>query len=501
MAKISRCPQCGEKVTIPTAIDDDRLVRCPLCDAEFPLAEALSDAEEAPPELVAVEAVPQAPEESQVESEPEAADAPAEDPEVQAAVDAGDSQSEEAGETEEAPDDVSKEAAEAAASINLWDDVSEAPKIDTGTPVDDDAESHAAGIHFGGIVTADEDDEPEGEAAVSGGRKKKKKEKSFAREMVGIILGGVGGVLLAYYGLNFFGGPRFDFAEVYLPGIQHTVKHRPTWWPDWLSFESEPADEPLDIDSELGQLDLPEPQTSAPRPARDGNTARTDAPPAADAVGPPQPPAVPAGFVSLTNPPSFQPDELGQALKAAHDAFGCPRCNSTGKVLENGAEHECPDCQGHPPDGMTPAAYAKFCRLAEVIAFVETAPGGQLGARKTATANLLETVGRKPENVIEIGQLASSLLDQEDRQTSGILLSGTVKAVGEQGDVQTATVKLAGIDRHVTLAARHGTGLTVGDRVLVLGSLVAESPQPEVEHDPAEPLVWLGLCKRFEKQG
>jgi hypothetical protein len=484
MAKISKCPQCGHKVTIPAAVEEDQLVRCPLCDGEFLLAETMPDAEEAPPELLAAGAVPDVAREAEADSEPE----------TEAAAD----------EQAQATEDGRDEPAKTAPSIKLWDDVSEAPKIDTEESAEEDGEEpHAAGFRFAGIVTRDEGDEADGEAAGAGGGRKRNKEKSALREILGIVLGGMGGVLLAYYGLNLFGGPRFDFADVYLPGIQHTVKHRPTWWPGWLCFEGEPADDELDIEAELSKLDLPDPGTSSPGPARGGNNSgdsnrQAGGNPAA-AVRAPKPVAVPAGFVSLASPPSFQPGELGEALKAAHNAFGCPRCNSTGKVVEGGAEHDCPDCQGHPPDGMTPAAYTRFCRLAEVAAFVETAPGGQLAARKSATADLLDAVGKKPENVIEIGRLAASVLDREDRQTSGILLSGTVKATGQEGEIQTATVKLAGIERTVTLAARRSLGLAAGDRVLVLGSLVAESPQPPVGHDPAEPLVWLGLCEKFEQ--
>lgn len=79
--------------------------------------------------------------------------------------------------------------------------------------------------------------------------KRKKKEKSLAGELFGVFVGGVAGLLIMYYGLNFFGGERFDMAEIYLPGIQHTAKHRPDWWPDWLLFDShdrdfQPTDQP-----------------------------------------------------------------------------------------------------------------------------------------------------------------------------------------------------------------------------------------------------------------
>jgi hypothetical protein len=63
-------------------------------------------------------------------------------------------------------------------------------------------------------------------------------------ELLGVVLGGATGLFIAYYGLNYFGGPRFDFAEIYLPGVPHTYEHKPDWWPGWLAEEEPPADVP-----------------------------------------------------------------------------------------------------------------------------------------------------------------------------------------------------------------------------------------------------------------
>ncbi len=48
MFTISTCPRCQKQVSIPAGIDSAALVRCPLCDAEYPLSEAI------PPELIPV---------------------------------------------------------------------------------------------------------------------------------------------------------------------------------------------------------------------------------------------------------------------------------------------------------------------------------------------------------------------------------------------------------------------------------------------------------------
>ncbi len=49
---ISSCPNCQQQVSIPPGANSAALVRCPLCDGEYPLGDALALA---PPELILVE--------------------------------------------------------------------------------------------------------------------------------------------------------------------------------------------------------------------------------------------------------------------------------------------------------------------------------------------------------------------------------------------------------------------------------------------------------------
>ncbi|MCE5268802.1 MAG: hypothetical protein LLG00_13055 [Planctomycetaceae bacterium] len=48
---LSTCPKCEKQVSIPPGTDASVAVRCPLCEAEYPLSEALSLL---PPELIVV---------------------------------------------------------------------------------------------------------------------------------------------------------------------------------------------------------------------------------------------------------------------------------------------------------------------------------------------------------------------------------------------------------------------------------------------------------------
>ena len=68
MSIISKCPRCRQQVTVPDRLDPQSRVRCPLCDAEYPLSEAMA---EAPPALILVDA----PAAQEIITEPEAVSA------------------------------------------------------------------------------------------------------------------------------------------------------------------------------------------------------------------------------------------------------------------------------------------------------------------------------------------------------------------------------------------------------------------------------------------
>ena len=42
MPILSNCPKCEQPVTVPDGVDPSGQVRCPLCDAEYPLSEAMA---------------------------------------------------------------------------------------------------------------------------------------------------------------------------------------------------------------------------------------------------------------------------------------------------------------------------------------------------------------------------------------------------------------------------------------------------------------------------
>jgi hypothetical protein len=446
---------------------------------------------------------------------------------------------------------------------------------------------------------------------------RRRKETSIVKELIGIVVGGVGGLLIAYYGLNYFGGARFDFAKFYLPGIAHTVKHRPAWWPKWAQLEgvdtpeeadaeqtaqeaaaitpppvpvaaksSKPANKPTTKpaktskparpakpvkkaskeDSELAapldlgdapelpamsgaaselspptdlmvspdlkvssdlmvspDLAVPEPAASKPAPKKETKPeAKQEAEPEAkqepktapkeetkaapeqkskpaakEAAKPAakEPESKPAsaltGYVDLKNRPTYTPDELAKSLTMVHKTFGCPKCSSTGKV--DGAA--CPECQGHPPESLNEEAYAGFCRLGEVLAFVDAAEGGQLEAPKAAALALVEKIGGKPQNVKQIESLAASLLANEQRKGPGIVFVGTVLETVDKGKLHAATLKLDGSDRTIKVIGKEPFDLTAKDRAVVAGCLVKNGSSNGSE----SAFVWRAVVSKLGK--
>jgi hypothetical protein len=96
----------------------------------------------------------------------------------------------------------------------------------------------SAAIDIGGDFRISDEAASAATRPVYTARPRGRKEKSVVRELLGIVLGGAGGLLITYYALNFFGGPRYNFAELYLPGIEHTAQFRPDWWPAWLTWDA-----------------------------------------------------------------------------------------------------------------------------------------------------------------------------------------------------------------------------------------------------------------------
>ncbi|NQU19844.1 MAG: hypothetical protein HQ567_01070 [Candidatus Nealsonbacteria bacterium] len=459
MPILSNCPKCEQPVTVPDGVDPSGQVRCPLCDAEYPLSEAMASA---PPALIPLDAVP-------ADTEPATETEPTDEGPVFGAW----------GQTDESPE------------IEIGAQADATPAIDTGaTAVDSEA--------FAGF-SADEEStgEPQSLTTSMAKRRERGKQKSLAREIPKIIGGGLAGLIIGYYILNLWRGEEWDYLKVYLPFVEHTQNN----WPMGGSEEDpagddakkqspqekpgeqkpkpapqspvDPADElgdPSELDDPMGS-DLDDPMGS------DLDDPIGSLPPVDSSLVPEpdisfEPDVAPKINVGPNDPPSFTSDELGEALKAADDAINGPG---------TGGE-------------MTDEAYGHFCRLAHRITFA--AAGPQLGDREMAVRGLLEDLAKRPGQLDRIGSLAAALWDAEEPAEGGVLLAGTVQKVGEKDGLRAIVVKLPQpYDKSLLLLKDKSLFIEEKDKVLAIGSIV-EDPKENVAGyaGSQKRVVWAGMA-------
>jgi len=309
--KTMACPNCAQAISLPQGLEQSTTVECPICGDEFAVEDVVDEYPQAEeglggpaPEvtLVAGASPPAAEPPSQTEQTAEnladeekkedeeedtSAGLPQQDRPAEAAlrvrcpccgeafpldraivVHSGRELGPEAvtaltddGTPRQSPADAG------GVGFDFGDQVSETvlPRIDAGDQTD----------QIGAGVAAFDFQPPPGVEGAQGTpvgslaarRRGRDSEKSVFRELVGIVLGGAAGLFIAYYGLNFFGGKRFDFLEIYLPGVKHTREHRPDWLPFGGKTRGETGDEePFDsgLDTPLGQPVEPGPEETDP---------------------------------------------------------------------------------------------------------------------------------------------------------------------------------------------------------------------------------------------
>lgn len=280
-------------------------------------------------------------------------------------------------------------------------------------------------------------------AADSRNRRTQQTQASALGQIVGIMAGGALGIVMGYWLLNLIGGPNYNFLQVPLPFIAEADK---------AAVQTDPP--AVDV-----RIEMP----STPR-----STNEHPAPIAAT----PLPPAVEPRV--LTPPPVAFPrytaDDLAEALSAANVVAGCENCQATGFIKKGAA---CPICGGKPSGRITAEVYAKFCRLSDVITFVELRPGDPPIADRRAAIEqvfLRATVDR--EKQAALGRMASHHFKNPQAPTSGILLAGTVQELGQSGDFHWARLVLFGLGDEIIVVSESPVRAQPQARMLVAGSIV-----------------------------
>lgn len=227
MPIISNCPKCHAQVTIPDGLDPETEVRCPLCVDVYALREAMA---EAPPALIPVDA-------GAIRGPGPHSDALAKSDLVSERFHVPD--------TDDVSGPLGTEAeppADEAPALDHWREVDVAheidaaaaddasPAIDTGqTPVDTDA------------LAAFGTEQPEAKyeplaASPSTRVRRKKTEKSPARFMIEVFLGGALGLTIGYYALCWILGSQHGLPKLPLPLLPHTMH--------WFERAEEPGSGP-----------------------------------------------------------------------------------------------------------------------------------------------------------------------------------------------------------------------------------------------------------------
>ena len=483
-----------------------------------------------------------------------------------------------------------------APALDVWAKADGVPQIDLG----EGAKPQAVTAHAGAFDFAREDAEAEaGPASLAARRPRRRQQKSMARELAGWVFGGVAGLVIAYYLLNFIRGEAGNFLKFPLPGVSHTYRYSPDWFPGWMKAAPESEDAESDEIADLDQLYRPaQPDgkradaeiakgeagkaTVSPRivaerfvaalkatdlealldtvseDAQKGKVARqlevlkhpigafmlgeghailscnirrNEALVTVERDGEGRKPlevhcikvekhwkvgrvrfpsdsqlshTVEISFVSDSREEKLT-DEQEEALSSSGVGSAVPppehRTFPDGYVGlatppsytsdELGeALKATHESVGEEAEPISEEAYGKWCRLAEVVTFAQGGPGaGQLRDRKSAVRTLLETIGKSEANLDKIGLHAGTQCVARNRPSNGILLAGKVTNIASEGNAHGAHVELAASGRTILVAGKRPLPAKEGESVLILGRIVDDPAENLIGFKTQQPLV------------
>ena len=271
MPNITTCPECANPVTVPDGLAESAVVRCPVCEAEYPAEEVMNLTVEVagtndanlPPELTPVDPSLKTESDSSEEEAGPLVKCPCCDAQFGLAEVIVAATGEVLGSEAAAaigPDGSIASADEKPAALPSFGPSGEsrAPfgiAIDTG---EEAAPSAPSGFDFQDKEADHRDNALSTMASAGRPRRRRGSEKHALRFIAEVVFGGVTGLTITYYGLNFFGGERFDWFDLYLPGVVHTEQYRPEWWPaksgqpDSEETDANPNAAPADADVLVG---------------------------------------------------------------------------------------------------------------------------------------------------------------------------------------------------------------------------------------------------------
>ncbi|HVA51785.1 MAG TPA: hypothetical protein VNH11_35920 [Pirellulales bacterium] len=531
MPSISSCPECHRDLTIPDLADRQQPLRCPLCDAQFSADRVLADSVNFPPAAIVVgDRSPLAP---QAEGRREPGDSPVgessglESTSAHGVSGLGAPQAERGGELGDSPEPQA-----------------EGPGEPGDFPVGEPSELESTSAH--GVSGLPNDYEAFGQQAASMRVAPKVRRKSsplgVLGQLVGMALGGVVGLAIGYYVLVWMGGPRADFLELRgkLPHWLRPPVRRHNDAGDSLPLTHQPPqaveppaprerrpgnDDPIDdappVTPSSGDLVGLATAEQGPYATRHESSRAGPSPPSHDEPIERLPPTAKPLPDDYRGPRGFRlrsVAELQTALDRAEHALRCPHCLQPGAVqlaaftavddaggqppeAERPPPLHCDYCRGKPVLNLTTGTYERLCDLAEMVTFARFDGDDASRERcRDAAVTLLLAIGSQRDKSDVVGRLSGARLDDSQRQSNGILLSGTVQQTKAEGDLFEIQLMLAGCGKVVTVVSRQSPDppLARRDRLLVLGSIV-DGPRDNLAGYVGElpQVVWGGLPLRL----
>jgi hypothetical protein len=530
MASIIACPGCKQDVTLPEELDGALI--CPHCEAEFRLQAVLVESpgavEAEQPCGTPAGGAGAAPHEAGAD-DPAAVPAQAFDGRVApdqsgdgarqelASSDAlpgaagslsGDSPSlaPDAATAVAAPSESSPQAAASTAGGQTDSPSDRQPndRITIDVPDADTRRTTTAVHDFSGIDASDSEDLSAATMAARATARRRRKGPGLLGHAVGIVGGGFLGLALGYYLLNLIGGERFNFLNIWLPGIRHTQKsrepeqgfppfpqgtNRPSASGTWQALPPRTQDShglrpvphnPRSHTTALG--------TQQPAPTVQSGSS-SDTPGAGHPGGTGQSPTA-GSSAPPARLPTYTPDELVQALAAARTALVCPRCRgsgrgsaaSSGSSAADAADDSplmappagpCSECGGQPDRPLTPAVYHKLCLLAEVLTFVSSDDGRAQQHRDAVQWVFRKATETAPRRAA-LGRLGQSQLTASDRPSGGIVLLGRIRSYGRHQNFHLMQVDLLHASGAALIVSSARAPYEVGTPVVVAGSLITD---------------------------
>lgn len=514
MPRIAQCPVCNMQIAVPSDAGESALLRCPLCDVEFGLEDIIATTLQ---EAVLLET-------SVADNFLDFEDSEPDD------VDPGMATEEKFDFLDDDEDDASKDIAEDAIDDIAFEDVTDeviddlVDEEETAANIDDVA-ADEGGDDFVMEIPVEEpeetrpwnfgesSDEPQHVAVepvtsgtavatsmASRAASLRKPKKSFLRNIVNYIGGGVVGLALGYFVLLWIGGPDRDFLELgkKLPAWMtptsfngspviaktSTTTPKPTTSTrrqpqrGFADLANEPRGKTPNVMPEVFDTtpDVTTPEAVMPTDLTPEDTVEVPASPFDGLDDEPVTPVV----LGLRDVQPMTTESLDAALDAARAAMA--------DLLDGNLT----DKASRPKKGRS---YITFCALAETMTQAADAMATdatvdspdtdllpRLDAAKQAIAKTI--VGEK--TLGEVGTIGRIWLGKERRTNQGIIAVGQVLGTYDCAPYAGLLLELEGVPSTVPVVSTRPLPHREGDRIVVVG-LIVDTPADNLSSFPKTP--------------